>query len=83
MKYFNHSDGQTYSAPECLDEQNSVVSNSDLQDLSNFSFVSNISGSENDPSSGSDVDTVTFKGLSLQDNVNENIVTFGDIVIES
>jgi hypothetical protein len=27
--------------------------------------------------------TLTFKGLSLQDNVNENIVTFGDVVIES
>ena len=83
MKYFKHSDSETDSAPECQDELNSVVSNSDFQALSNSSFVSNISGSENDPSSGSDVDTVTLKGLSLQDNVNENIVTFGDVVIES
>ena len=53
----------------------------DFQVLSNSSFVSNISGSENYPSSGSDVDTVTLKGLSLKDTVN--IVTFGDVVIES
>jgi hypothetical protein len=53
----SNTDSETDSAPECQDEQNSVVSNSDFQTLSNSSFASNISGSENDPSSGSDVDT--------------------------